>query len=317
MDGRSLPVLFDPEAVTETKIEVKKRGAYYAVADVLSLRDAFGFFVAKTNIPAEDGPRLLALPEATPFIFAPEPKAGGDAFRHEPKFTKTDELTESRRYLPGDDPRRINWKVYGHSGELFVREGEPEPPPRSQYAVLVDSSIDEESYSDENTEVSVDSLAEIALGLVSELLRAGLDVEYGALGLPLSSGNEKSASVYFSKISKHTTKSAPDLPVPDDMRIRTVVFALPRLIDHTKKTALDRFLENRSTSSGPVELLFLEQRGSIETGEPRSAWERAFLRDPSVRRSKGRASEAPKASSEECVGFYQAKGGVRVRRLEV
>ncbi len=46
---------------------------------------------------------------------------------------RSDELHETRQYLPGDDPRRVNWKVYAHSGELSVREGELLPPPTSEY----------------------------------------------------------------------------------------------------------------------------------------------------------------------------------------
>lgn len=35
---------------------------------------------------------------------------------------------ENRKYFPGDDPRKINWKILAHTGELQIREVEKIPP---------------------------------------------------------------------------------------------------------------------------------------------------------------------------------------------
>lgn len=316
-DGRSLDVFFDPETAAESRVAVSRRGAYYAAREVLTLRDAFGFFVAELQFAAEEDPRLLALPEAKPFEFMSEPRSGGEAFRHEPRYSRTDELTESRRYLPGDDPRRINWKLYGHSGELFVRDGEPEPPPRSRCVVLVDSSVDAELFSDEAGEAALDALADTALGLVAELLDSGLEVDFGISGMPLCAGTEKQAASCFAGITRHPVSGAPELPLSADPKMRTVVFALPRRLGRSAKSALDVFLGKRSAASGSVELLFLALPGAAPVEAVRSPWAQAVLRSPAVRRTKRADSEAAAAVLSECLVIYGAKGGVRARRMEV
>ena len=60
---------------------------------------------------------------------------------HEAQHTAApnDNLTEQRQYLPGDDPRRINWKLYGHSEELFVREAEKALSPVSGIIIICDT----------------------------------------------------------------------------------------------------------------------------------------------------------------------------------
>ena len=317
VDGRTLPIIFDPETTVETTAEVKRRGAYYAANDILSIRDAFGFFFIKWNIPVEDGPRLFALPEAKPILLQNEPKAGGDARRDEPHFAKTDELTESRRYLPGDDPRRINWKLYSHSGELFVRDGEPEPPPRSRYAVIVDSSVDRGIFSAERGADAVDTLAETALGLVTALSESGFSVEFGASGLTLVSGDQKAAALFFARLSEYSIESAPSLPSCEDPKVRVIVLALPRRIDRVGTTSLDALLQKRSSFSASVELLFEASSKSNEKKAPLPFWRRALFRIPEEAGKSGDSIEQSNVLVEACVAAYSGKGGVRARRLEV
>ncbi len=54
---------------------------------------------------------------------------------------ESSEFYEVRKFYPGDDPRRLHWKLYAHSGELFLRKGEPEPPPSGLYQIVLDLSI--------------------------------------------------------------------------------------------------------------------------------------------------------------------------------
>ncbi|NNJ27824.1 hypothetical protein LzC2_39330 [Planctomycetes bacterium LzC2] len=48
------------------------------------------------------------------------------------------EFKEHRSYVPGDDPRTIDWKLYGKTDRLFIREHEQETNLRA--TLLVDSS---------------------------------------------------------------------------------------------------------------------------------------------------------------------------------
>ncbi|MCK5735416.1 MAG: DUF58 domain-containing protein, partial [Spirochaetaceae bacterium] len=51
-----------------------------------------------------------------------------------------EERLERRSYIPGDDPRRIDWKIYARSGEMLVRVGEDAVPNRGRVWIWVVSS---------------------------------------------------------------------------------------------------------------------------------------------------------------------------------
>jgi uncharacterized protein (DUF58 family) len=124
-DGRALLHVFSKtffEGKTET-LPAGKRGAYFAPFDYLLISDIFGFFRFYLKIPAQNGVRLLLSPSLIGGRGATQKSGHGE---HTAKYAPlpSDNLTEQRQYLPGDDPRRINWKLYGHSEELFVREAE-------------------------------------------------------------------------------------------------------------------------------------------------------------------------------------------------
>jgi uncharacterized protein (DUF58 family) len=255
------------------------------------------------------------VPEAKSVPFVPQPRTGGDVHREEPSFARTDELTESRRYLPGDDPRRINWKLYGHSGELFVREGEPEPPPRSRYAVVVDTSVDSYLYSTEEGGAAVDSLAERALGLVTDLRTSGLDVEYCATGCSFAAGDDKAAAVYFASVAPYELSAAPDVPFPDDPGTRIVLLALPRRLTQSKKAALDRFLSGRPTAAARLDLLFVEPPvfGPADAG--RSTAARLIFKDGKRSGTSEKRAALRASLIDACVAAYSIQGGVGARRL--
>lgn len=46
-----------------------------------------------------------------------------DGTSHKSMQSSTD-LFDNRKYYPGDDPRKINWKIYSHTGELQIRQSE-------------------------------------------------------------------------------------------------------------------------------------------------------------------------------------------------
>lgn len=54
-------------------------------------------------------------------------------------YDRSENLYETRTYLPGDDPRKINWKVFAHSGSLSIREGELLPPPNAEFFCIFNS----------------------------------------------------------------------------------------------------------------------------------------------------------------------------------
>lgn len=51
-----------------------------------------------------------------------------DQIQERTTFERSENLFETRLYVPGDDPRKINWKIFAHSQTLVVREGELTSP---------------------------------------------------------------------------------------------------------------------------------------------------------------------------------------------
>ena len=62
-------------------------------------------------------------------------KGGEEVIQSVVKVNSTD-FFENRKYYPGDDTRRINWKIFAHSGELHIREVEKIPPKIGQISFL-------------------------------------------------------------------------------------------------------------------------------------------------------------------------------------
>ncbi|GHV88241.1 hypothetical protein AGMMS50267_06010 [Spirochaetia bacterium] len=187
-DGRRLDHIFDPDTLDHnlSPYTAPKRGAYYGDRDRLLILDILGLFRAAFTLPQEPGSRLLALPGAADKPVTLSLRSGGAEQRTEPHFLRTHRLTAHRPYIPGDDPRRINWKLYGHapSNELFVREGEPEPPPHSRLIILIDTQTDPALFSPEAGRRAADFLCENALALILEYAERGMDVSVGYVGEP-------------------------------------------------------------------------------------------------------------------------------------
>ncbi|GEM_PF-5788941 len=116
------------------------RGAYMGSVGILQVEDCFRF--CQIDIPLPEEEHLLVLPEPAPPFPLPNLKAqGGTRHREQhPTYTTLEEL-EIRKYIPGDDPRRLHWKLYAHSGELFLRIGEQDPPPMDTFHLHFDPTL--------------------------------------------------------------------------------------------------------------------------------------------------------------------------------
>ncbi|MDR0383376.1 MAG: DUF58 domain-containing protein, partial [Spirochaetaceae bacterium] len=148
----------------EAEFMALRRGAYYGAHDELAIQDVLGFFYRPLKLYQGIGERLLALPSPAESCPPMPAVAGGADGRSETASRKTDDLTEQRPYIPGDDPRRINWKLYAHAGELFIRQ-EERSPPRSRFILLIDTEADASLYSESEGAAAVDALCRAALSL--------------------------------------------------------------------------------------------------------------------------------------------------------
>jgi uncharacterized protein (DUF58 family) len=257
-DGRRVEQIFDPDTPV-APLGIPLRGAYYPVRDELLIFDAFNIFDFAWPLPRGAEARILAGPRAAEEPLPVNPRAGGREQRAGPHYKRTDDLIDHRPYIPGDDPRRINWKLYSHGpfNSLFVREGETEPPPHSQLLILADTEADPRLYSLEAGRAAVDQLCEQALAIALAFTGRGMDVLIGYTGGPLTGGDGEELaeamagpSVIMRAPSTGRGKGRPldntfsaELPIAGR---GTCILALPRTTGGTGATALDRFLTRRA-----------------------------------------------------------------------
>lgn len=118
--------------------EMAQRGVYRGPSGTVILEDLFGFtrFSLFTG-----GPVIVHIyPQVQLNEFKKEKIiTGGEAATAERNRIRTNELLEVRKYYPGDDARRINWKMFAASGQLFLRIGEEIPPPTGEAAIVLNS----------------------------------------------------------------------------------------------------------------------------------------------------------------------------------
>jgi hypothetical protein len=301
-DGRRLNHVFDPDFLENgmSLFTPPGRGAYCGERDRLLICDALGLFRAAIAISREAGPRLLVTPRAAEQAASLAPRLGGTDRRAEPHFMRTDDLTDHRPYVPGDDPRRINWKLYGHAGDLFVREGEPEPPPHSRLVILLDTQTDPGLYTAGEARRGVDLLCENALALALDYAGRGMDVGIGFSGRdPSSNGPQNGGPAELAAVLARPAASpvTGELPLVPEAR-GVLILALPR--DWTAGGAswsLDRFLKKRNAKQ-TVDLLFLYGGDAAPDGRTK---ERGGLEE----------------SAEACARFYGGKGGVRAKSIRL
>jgi len=83
-------------------------------------------------------PRVLARLEAVPLL-ARRPMIGGVSGRHaSPHRGSSVEFAEYRKYVPGDDLRRLDWRAFGRSDRYYVKEYEADTNLR--LCLVVDTS---------------------------------------------------------------------------------------------------------------------------------------------------------------------------------
>jgi hypothetical protein len=273
-DGRRIRHIFDPDFLPEgiSYFPVPERGAYYSSYDGFTITDVLGFFSLSIPISQDTGPRLLASPKTGETTVLLQIRSRGllqqnepHFLRTDPHFLRTDNLIDHRPYMPGDDPRRINWKLYGHAGDLFVREGEPEPPPHSRILILVDTQADDTLYTPAAACKGVDLLCEQALALAIAYITQGLDLGIAYTGGGIHRGTQAELAIALAYPAALPLQGPEELPSPEDEGL--LILALPRTFG--EESALDRFLWQRNTHQG-VDIVFLYEGSSrdeaAETG---------------------------------------------------
>lgn len=159
------------------------RGTYTSAAALLEARDVLGFTDHRLTVPQHESmtvhPAVLPAGELSPMV-----EQADEAVVYARKRRRSESLLEARKYFPGDDVRRLNWKVFAHLNELFLRVGEEVPPPESRILFVLDTTsnplVPRQSAAD-----YLDTLVESCLAPMAALMARGIDV---MLSLPGEAG---------------------------------------------------------------------------------------------------------------------------------
>ncbi len=114
----------------ELRVRCDRRGRYTGPHFTLTIMDLLGF--TQTRVVSAETRELIVHPIAHPATLRlPRAREGERTVRSERR-RRGEELLEVRDYVPGDDVRRIHWKLLAHAGRLLVRVEEQIPPPQAR-----------------------------------------------------------------------------------------------------------------------------------------------------------------------------------------
>jgi hypothetical protein len=138
-------------------------------------------------------PVALARLAAVPLV-ARRPMVGSVSGRHaSPHRGSSVEFAEYRKYVPGDDLRRLDWRAFGRSDRHYVKEYEAETKrleltsvamTPEQVALIVQQTVSQALTPEDLAGAPVDPVRELA-GQVQQMAMAMILDHFGALGLPV------------------------------------------------------------------------------------------------------------------------------------
>jgi uncharacterized protein (DUF58 family) len=271
------------------------RGAYSSTEAVLEIRDLLGFASSRLSVPLGESltvfPSLLPAEELTRLM-----EQADEATVYARRRRRNEELLEVRKYYPGDDVRRLNWKVLAHLNELFLRVGEEVPPPESRILVVLDCTTNPLVPLRASAEY-LDRLVEAAASLMAALAARKIEVMLSVPGArECRSYGEESLPRMLAALAGIWWTDAPWAPeLPSRRGLYVAVFSTPGSpgLDRIMRMARDQgwgaslFLKSPEPGNPPPrtgirDLLFVSQepRGGAPVGSrERFALQEALARD--------------------------------------
>lgn len=231
--------------------------------------DAFGFWRSGRELPGiletaafpEPGIAAAALPRGS----------GGKRADVSDRRIRGEDRFDARPYLPGDDPRRLHWKLYARFGGLFVRPGDLSPPPRKTVRILLDTERPD-SLAGPPGEDYLDSLVSSALGYARDLEDRGLSVLFSAPGSPDAPVDPPGLLYWLADLAWDTGGNTAAIPGPEPL----VIFGAPGAV---RRGAL---LSARKTGGFETLVIIPDLPELSGTG----FWTRIFL-EPETRTAAG------------------------------
>jgi len=113
------------------------RGEYHTQTAQILIKDFLGLTKSVINLPIKEQLKvypILSSSSQKPLKLEVE----GADIEYAPRKKRNEELLEIRKYYPGDDVRRINWKTFARFRELFLRIGEETTLPEAKLLFIID-----------------------------------------------------------------------------------------------------------------------------------------------------------------------------------
>jgi uncharacterized protein (DUF58 family) len=202
------------------------RGLYSSGAVTLEMRDVLGFTAHSLSLPQEE--TLAVLPPVLPReAMPPVMEQTDESAVYARSRRRSESLLEVRKYYPGDDVRRLNWKLFAHMDELYLRVGEEVPPPESRILVVLDAAahglVPRQCAAD-----YLDTLVESCASLMAGYIERGIEL---TLSLPGEGGcRSLSGEALPTLLAALADAWWTDRPVTPELPARTmhaVVFSSP------------------------------------------------------------------------------------------
>jgi uncharacterized protein (DUF58 family) len=217
-----------PHGTSQTRLtfHAAHRGVYEGTGALLEAHDLLGLTAHRLWLPHQD--RLTVYPALRPVReLAGLVEQSDEAAIDSRKRRRSEELLEARKYYPGDDVRRLNWKVFAHVDELFLRIGEEVPPPESRILFVLDTTS--------NPLVPfglaadyLDSLVQSCASIMADLVDRGLEVTFSRPGQrECRSYDEGSRGAMLAALAEAwwtTEVWAPELPA---RALQALIFSSP------------------------------------------------------------------------------------------
>ena len=154
--------------------ESLSRGRYFYKRQYLCIRDFAGFFAVRFIQPLCLSVFYTVVQPVLPPNKALFPDLRSRTVNDLPSQERTNELYESRPYFPGDDPRKIHWKLYAHTNTLSIKLGAFEPPPVKRLTIYIEEPVCVKKQERAWVASIFDAFIGRLSGVIIELLNAGI-----------------------------------------------------------------------------------------------------------------------------------------------
>jgi len=203
-----------------------RRGVFECTKALLVAKDVLGLTAHGFPVALRESvtvvPRLAPALDVTRTIEHTE-----ESTTVSPRQRRSETLLEVRKYYPGDDPRRLNWKVFAHTDELFLRIGEEVPSPEARLLFVLDTSLNPLIPARLSADY-IDSLVEACGSAMTGLLSHGADL---LLSMPGSrechSFSRESIAALQRALANAWWTESPWKPVIPSASPHVIVFASP------------------------------------------------------------------------------------------